>query len=63
MRSKYNTNDIQRQACFPLGDEFSVKCNSKNSIVKVAMGRAKKRVVGAGMPLTLGFMGWNTLDV
>jgi hypothetical protein len=46
-----------------VGDEFSVKYDSKNSIVKVAMGRAKKRVVGAGMPLTLGFMGWNTLDV
>ena len=45
MRSKYNTNDIQRQACFPLGDEFSVKCNDKNSMAKVAMGRTKSELL------------------
>lgn len=44
MRSKYNTNDIRRQACLPLGDKLSVKCNNENSKAKVATGCVEKGV-------------------
>ena len=45
MYSKYNTNDIRWQACLPIGDELSVKCNNENSKAKVAIGCTEKGVL------------------